>query len=118
MNAIKQISLLLLLLPVGLLAQTVSGTVFDKSLDDNNAMTGVNVHWAGSQIGTTTDANGKFTLFKPDYYSKLVISFVGYTSDTMIIEKPQSGMILYLTPGNTLKEVTISQQKREHISTG
>jgi len=111
MNTIKSISLLLLLLPVGLLAQTVSGTVFDKSLVENNAMTGVNVHWAGSQIATTTDTNGKFNLYKPDYYSKLVISFVGYTSDTTIIEKPQSDMILYLTPGNTLKEVTISQRK-------
>ncbi len=107
----KYFSLLILLsVPLGLLAQMVSGTVYNKSQDRKEPLPTVNVHWSGSQIGTTTDANGKFQLFKPDHLSKLVFSFVGYIPDTLEINSPQEGIEVMLEPGTQIDEVTIVQR--------
>lgn len=105
-----------LLFPLGLLGQTVSGTVYDKGHDGKVPLPAVNVHWSGSQIGTVSDASGKFQLYKPDYYSKLVFSFVGYVPDTVEISKPQDGMEVILQPGTQLDEITITQRSQgSHI---
>lgn len=108
--------LIILLLPLGIMAQKVSGVVFEK--DDGNKMPlpAVNIHWSGSQIGTTTDADGKFELFKPEYYSKLVFSFVGYQSDTVEVTEPRAGLEVFLQPGTRIDEVTIVQRSQgSHI---
>lgn len=76
----------LLLLPVrGLMAQdrTVSGTV--TSSEDGSALPGVNVILKGSANGTSTDANGKFTLSIPTSGGSLVFSFIGLQSQEIII---------------------------------
>lgn len=96
--------------PLGLFAQKVSGTVFEKDNDRKVTLPAVNIHWSGSQIGTTTDADGKFELFKPEYYSKLVFSFVGYQSDTIVVNNPLAGLEVYLKPGKEIAQVTIVQR--------
>ena len=97
----------ILILPVGLAAQTVSGTVYEKINDQLSPLPGVNIHWAGSQIGTTSDASGKYSIFKPDYYSKLVFSFVGYTSDTVSVAAPEAFTNVTLVAGQNIGEVKI-----------
>lgn len=53
----------------------VSGVV----TDENNApLPGVNVLVKGSSLGTTTDADGTYSLEVPDEESVLVFSFIGY----------------------------------------
>jgi outer membrane receptor for ferrienterochelin and colicins len=103
------IFLFLLVSPV-LTAQTVSGVVYEKGGETKEPIPTVNVHWAGSQIGTTTDADGKFELFKPDHLSKLVFSFVGYNPDTLEIQSAQSGMEVFLQKGANIDEVRIVQR--------
>jgi outer membrane receptor for ferrienterochelin and colicin len=49
---------------------------------DGNALVGANVVWQGTNHGTTTDANGSFSLNRVDETSSLVTSFVGFTNDT------------------------------------
>ena len=59
----------ILMLPIlGLRAQMVKGVVYEKNKDRSLELPGVNVHWAGSEIGTATDADGRFELYKPDKY--------------------------------------------------
>ncbi len=58
------------------LAIRVSGRVIDES---GNAMTGVNVVEKGTTNGTSTDADGKYSLDVGDQ-SVLVFSFIGYKS--------------------------------------
>lgn len=54
----------------------LSGRVIDA--ETGNSMPGVNVYVAGTNTGTSTDANGEFSLTVPDNSETLVFSFVGY----------------------------------------
>jgi TonB-linked SusC/RagA family outer membrane protein len=57
--------------------RTVNGTVKDGT---GAAMPGVNVIVKNTSTGTTTDANGAYTITMPSGSSTLVISFIGYAS--------------------------------------
>lgn len=62
-------------------AQTVQGTV--TSEDDGSPLPGVNIVVEGTTIGTNTDVNGEFQLNVPSLNETLVISIVGYQSQTI-----------------------------------
>src|SRR5690606_26280884 len=47
--------------------------------DDNSSLPGVNVVVKGTSTGTTTDADGNYSIRVPDGSSTLVFSFIGYT---------------------------------------
>jgi TonB-dependent SusC/RagA subfamily outer membrane receptor len=58
--------------------RTISGTVSDSN---GQGMPGVNVIVKGTSAGTTSDANGKYTLSVPESESTiLVFSFIGYST--------------------------------------
>jgi hypothetical protein len=67
------------------LAQKVTGTVLDA--ETREPIQFVNVYFANTTIGTTTDSQGLFVLdgFLPGKY-ELTVSFVGYTSYSMTLE--------------------------------
>ncbi|MCX6295571.1 MAG: TonB-dependent receptor, partial [Bacteroidetes bacterium] len=95
-------------------AQNIEGTVFginDKGL--NEILPGANVYWKGTSIGTSTDINGKFQVPNPEAVpSKLIISMIGFMSDTMTIEKPdQSNIKVVLKSSITLKTVNIEAKQ-------
>jgi TonB-linked SusC/RagA family outer membrane protein len=102
----------------GLLQQhQVTGTV--TSAEDGLALPGVNVVIKGTTQGTTTDAEGKYSLLVPDADAVLVFSFIGYTS----VEIPVSARTLIdvsLSPDVTeLGEVVVvgyGTQKRETLT--
>jgi TonB-linked SusC/RagA family outer membrane protein len=58
--------------------RTVSGTV--TSTEDGSSLPGVNVILKGTTNGTTTDADGKFSLAIPNAGGALVFSFIGLES--------------------------------------
>jgi hypothetical protein len=64
----------------------VTGTV-TSSEEGFPALPGVNVIVKGTTQGTTTDADGKYSLQIPDANAVLVFSFIGYTTQ----EIPASG---------------------------
>lgn len=53
----------------------IRGVITDEN---NKGLQGVSVTIKGSEIGTSTDANGNFTIQLPDNGGVLVISYVGY----------------------------------------
>ena len=59
--------------------QNVTGTVTDATTGE--PFSGVHVLIEGTQTGTLTDLNGKFSLPKPENGAILVFSFVGYISE-------------------------------------
>ncbi|MEA1876247.1 MAG: TonB-dependent receptor [Bacteroidota bacterium] len=95
------------LMPLISIGQTVSGTVYEVQDDSDISLPGVNVYWAGSEIGTASDENGKFVLFKPSKYHQLVFSFVGYESDTLEIRKTDQEIRLVMNAAKILDEVQI-----------
>ncbi|TYA70196.1 TonB-dependent receptor plug domain-containing protein [Seonamhaeicola marinus] len=81
----------------------VKGTVLD---DTGETLPGANVIVKGTSIGTTTDFDGKFTIeARPK--DELVVSFLGYNSETVLIKK-NNLLTISLTPNNaSLDEVVV-----------
>ncbi len=84
-------TLFCLLLATGsgtLTAQALSGTVStSKTGAPKEMLTGVSIRWIGTFIGTTTDAAGKFRLSRKGISTqKMVVSFIGYRTDTLDVQ--------------------------------
>lgn len=63
--------------------ETIKGAVTE---DNGQVLPGVSIILKGSQgIGTTTDANGKFTINVPDNNAVLVFSFIGFITDSVSV---------------------------------
>src|SRR5260221_6271584 len=83
---------------------TVKGTVTD---DHNQPIPGVNVRVSGSNIGTSTSVDGKFTI-SATTNSSLVFTYVGFVSQTVNLNG-KSVVNVSLQPDQRLLEaVTIT----------
>jgi TonB-linked SusC/RagA family outer membrane protein len=60
---------------------TISGTVTDKGAP----LPGVSILVKGTNNGTTSDSNGKYTLAVPDGLTTLIFSFIGYKTQELEI---------------------------------
>ncbi|MCK5469065.1 MAG: TonB-dependent receptor plug domain-containing protein, partial [Cyclobacteriaceae bacterium] len=78
-------SLLMLFNFTVLLAQdiTVTGTVTGS--EDGNPLPGVNVIISGTATGSVTDVNGQYSLTVPGSETTLVFSYVGYTTEQVLV---------------------------------
>ena len=66
---------------------TISGLVLAEG--SNEALVGANVYWSGTTIGTTAGYDGGFTIqLPPRWPARLVTSFVGYRTDTLLLKEP------------------------------
>lgn len=100
-----------LLLTSGAYAQKLMGVVSqtnDQGLDE--AVPGANVYWLGTSAATTTGENGVFLIDKVSDSNRLVISFTGLQSDTIIVTD-QSSIRIALKSEKFLEEVTIEGWK-------
>jgi len=80
----KKLIWLLGLLPFMINAQeNLTGVILDGSSDTEQGLPGANVVWLGSSTGAVTDLDGNFEIPYLPEYKKLVISYVGYTTDTL-----------------------------------
>ena len=78
--------LLVLLLAPFAHAQQVSGQIFGRNDDGSvEPLAGASVWWAGSTTGTATDADGHFSLKVNSDSKRLVVSYIGYQNDTLLI---------------------------------
>lgn len=105
---------LALLLPLATFAQQpIMGTVRTVDASATFPVPGANVLWAGSTIGTTTDAQGRFSLPVPaSWPAILVASFVGYTSDTLLLNAaPQAPLSFTLKASVELKAFEVVERQ-------
>ncbi len=96
------------LLPLG--AQTLSGRVFEQD-DDNkkNPLPGANVYWLETMQGSATDPDGHFELPAPGTEKNtLVVSYVGFQSDTLEIAEGQRHVEVILAAVTSLPETVIT----------
>jgi TonB-linked SusC/RagA family outer membrane protein len=95
---------------------TVSGSVTDEA---NQPMPGVNVIERGTTNGTSTDADGKFSLSVADGNSVLIFSFIGYVTQEIPVNNQTSITISLASDVATLSEVVVvgyGEQKRESLT--
>jgi len=106
------------LLVVSLLtAQTIEGIVLEKVANEKTIpLIGANVYWMGTTKGTSTDTSGRFILKTDSSFKQLIVSYIGYTSDTLIISN-QTKVKVVLKAEKTLSEVeVIARQSSTMIS--
>ncbi|MEZ4874210.1 MAG: TonB-dependent receptor [Flavobacteriaceae bacterium] len=72
---------------------------------------GANVYWLGTTIGTVTDFDGNFSIPYESNYQKLVISYVGYKTDTLTVTSNQR-LVHQMKASSTLEEVTVAARKK------
>ncbi len=61
----------------------LSGIITGVDGDDVSGLIGANVYWVDSEIGTTTDFEGRFEIPRDPQTKLLVLSYVGYRTDTI-----------------------------------
>lgn len=93
MRTVTFLSTLLLFITVSAVnAQVLRGKIYEQT--ESGAKTpliGANVFWLGTTLGAATNTNGEFSIDYPkESNHKLVVSFVGFETDTVTISHNQS----------------------------
>ena len=104
---------IILLLPFFLFSQKeITGVVMEQSSNNERVpLFGANVFWLNTTLGTMTSDDGTFRLPYDTSYKKLVISYIGFRTDTLLIETPKSIFHL-LKASDDLGEVTVSVRRK------
>jgi len=109
----KSILQLIILLPLFLFSQKeIKGIVMEQNSNNERVpLLGANVFWLNTALGTMTADDGTFTVPYDTSYKKLVISYIGFRTDTLLIETPKS-IFHVLKASDDLGEVTVSVRKK------
>lgn len=115
----------LLFVAVALLSQTqamaADRTLTGKVADDTGEpLPGVNIVVKGSQRGTTTDIDGKFSISLPDGPQVVIFSFVGYLSQEVAVAPERTSLDVTLAADQkSLEEVVVvgyGTQKKSQLT--
>ena len=107
------ISSILLFIPIMLFSQTtLKGMVMDRDNPKNNlGVEGVSVHWLDTNVSAITNSKGWFVIDYKASYKKLVISYLGYKTDTITVSNLKP-IHYFLTQEGELEEVTIRSKRK------
>ena len=108
----KHIIIILMFLSLVTTAQEqLQGIVLESSNSKEIPLAGANVYWLDSSIGTITNVDGTFALPYKFSFNKLVISYVGYKTDTLTVN--ENKFIKHvLQSTDELDAVTITSRKQ------
>src|SRR5690625_3248437 len=99
------------------LVRNITGRVVDS---DGEPLIGVNIQVKGSNKGTSTDLDGRFTLEDIDENAVLVISYVGYQTQEVSVAGKSDLEIVMTSDSQLLDEVVVTgfglSQKKESLT--
>ena len=99
------------ILPMLTISQdVVEGVILEDNTQKEIPLVGANVYWMNSQTGTITNEKGWFAIPFHKEYNTLIISYVGFQTDTLIINTPKKIRHL-LRSSNALDEVVVKQNR-------
>lgn len=105
---------LLLLLPQCVSAQEtgrkVTGTVYEQGKESKTPLAGAVIATFNNSAGTQTSATGRFELTVPDSVQQLIVSYTGYTADTITISG--TPLEIVLTQPRSLREVIVRDRMK------
>jgi len=101
------------MLPMYTLSQeSVSGKILEvNNKNQDIGLAGANVYWLNTEVGTVTNIDGDFTLLYKPEYRKLIISYVGFKTDTLTITTPKK-IKYWLKPTDSLDAITLKSRKQ------
>jgi outer membrane receptor for ferrienterochelin and colicins len=100
---------------VNLFSQHVHGRILSYDENKNTVpLVGANVYWAHINDGTSTNAEGEFHIDLPENTEPLlVISYVGFISDTLTISDDEGYIEHILTENPNLKGVEVKEKQND-----
>jgi hypothetical protein len=113
--------IILLLGPLGasdLCAQSVKGMILGLNAEGREErLPGAQLIWAGTGIGAITDSDGIFSISPPEGFpATLVISFVGYQSDSIDYSAPSDERLrVVLREGKALGTVEVKEKRNSTL---
>ncbi|MEO8933390.1 MAG: TonB-dependent receptor [Xanthomarina sp.] len=109
----KKSILIMLLVPMFSFSQEkINGMIMEvNEANKHIPVAGANVYWLNTTVGAVTDFDGKFSIPYKTEYKKLVVSFVGYKTDTIRVKN--SDQIHHLLKStSSLNEVVLTSRKQ------
>ena len=96
----------------------IKGKVIDA--ETKETLPFVNIGSLGTTVGTSTDFDGNYELESQWMTDKLIVSYVGYDSDTLdvIVGKRQTINVELKSTTTSLNEITITAKKRRYRRRG
>lgn len=92
--------------------QLVKGVVMEENKKGSFVpLTGATIQWLGSATAVTTDSSGVFSILSLKDINQLVISYVGYKPDTIVVNNAAE-MKVVMAAGKQLNEVTVTSRMR------
>jgi outer membrane receptor for ferrienterochelin and colicin len=92
--------------------QTIKGVVLEADNKGNFLpLQGASVIWLGTKHGTITDSSGVFKLLPHIDEQRLIVSYTGYRSDTITVQKSGELKII-LASNQQLNEVQVTARQR------
>jgi outer membrane receptor for ferrienterochelin and colicin len=90
-------------------SQKVDGHISEKGENGQTSpVTGANVFWLDTVVGTSTNETGYFEINRPKGAEKLVISFVGYQTDTILVPPTQTHVMQTLQSSVDIEGVVVA----------
>jgi len=96
---------------VAIAQEQLRGTILETSSTKEMPLPGANVYWLDSSIGAITTEDGTFSLPYKFSYNKLVISYVGFKTDTITVNENKN-IRHVLQASEELDAVEISSRKQ------
>ena len=91
---------------------TIRGIVLEEDKKGSfKPLPGASVMWLGTTEGTFTDSSGVFSISHTNKSDRLIISYVGYSSDTLAI-LPTNEVKIILGKGKQLQEVKVTASRQ------
>ena len=90
--------------------ETINGIVLESNSSNSLGLSGANIYWQDSQTGVVTDNEGNFSIPYLKDFNQLIISYIGYRSDTITVNRPRY-IRHVLQPSNELDEVVVRQER-------
>jgi len=93
--------------------KSIKGHIYEITENKNKeSIPLASVYWEGTTIGVAADIDGNFEIIEPvQYPSNLVVSFIGYQSDTIIFNSYKKTINIRLKSAVGLKEFQISERQ-------
>ncbi|MBI9072791.1 MAG: TonB-dependent receptor [Melioribacteraceae bacterium] len=110
----KKLIMIFMFLTISILnAQSLKGYITENNEGNIVPLVGVNIFWQDTNIGTATDENGIFQIEKPNGDGlTLIVSYIGYKSDSIKINKEDTLLELTLSASRELEEVVVNGVSR------
>ncbi|MDE6139612.1 MAG: TonB-dependent receptor [Alistipes sp.] len=100
------------LCPATIWAQSLNGRVV--AADTGSALPGASIFWHQTTSGTTSGADGRFTLPRSEQTSILTVEFLGYAPQQIEVSSEMNDITIEMTPGDeiSIDAVTIETRQR------